>query len=227
MTAPSAFQERDIMEVLGARYRERGFQFLVEPPTEFVPDFLQGYTPDALALKDGQGVLIELKRQKTGRDDQRIAEVSRRLSGHPNWTLEVVFAENFVRERGWTLSPAEIRSASDAELREVQEEIERLEQGGNLSAAFLLGWSLLEAATRRRIADAAPAASMPMTSWQIVEQLTALGIVEGDVVLSLRDLLRKRNALAHGDFSSRADTNDLQALKQVLGRVAEFRASPS
>ncbi|NNM71141.1 hypothetical protein HJG44_01875 [Enterovirga sp. DB1703] len=215
------------MEVLGAKYRERGFQFMVEPPTEFVPDFLQGYRPDALALKDGEGVLIELKRQRTGRPDQRIAEVSRRLNGHPNWTLEVVFTENFVRERGWTLRPAEIRSASDAELMEVQEEIDRLEQAGNLSAAFLLGWSLLEAATRRKIEDAASAAREPMTSWQIVEWLTSLGIVEGDLVVSLRDLLRKRNALAHGDFSSRADLDDVQALKQILGRVAEFRPSPS
>jgi hypothetical protein len=220
MAGSASVREREIMDAVGARYRAEGFQFLRSPPREFVPPFLRDYRPDAIALKGKGGVIIELKRSQDGAKDRQTLELSQALAGHPDWRLDLILMENFVREQGWLLGPERIKAPSDEQVEAVRSEVERLVAQGQHSAALLLGWALLEALTRKRLSDLIAEREEPLTEWQVVEQLTTFGLLEPEDEEGLRSLLRRRNALAHGDFAASPSSGEVEALLGILHRLS-------
>lgn len=212
-------RDLEVLEALGANYRADGFQFIIDPSTRLVPPFLRPYRPDALAFKGAGGVLIELVRVSQDRDGKTRA-LAKLVEDHPDWRLEVVLADNFLRERGWILEPDAIPSLPPDQLGILREDLGRLISDGKASAAILLGWSLLEALTRARVSRLVRPSTRPLTGWQVVEQLTTFGLVEEGGYERLRRLLPVRNAIAHGDFQI-GTIRDAEDLATIIDEVAQ------
>lgn len=172
-----------------------------------------------MALKGKGGVLIELVRVSQDRNDKTRA-LSKLVESHPDWRLEVVLADNFVRERGWILEPDAIPALPAGQLGMLREDVRRLIADRQASAAILLGWSLLEALTRSRVSQLVRPSARPLTGWQVVEQLTSFGLVEEGGYERLRRLLPIRNAIAHGDFQI-GTVRDAEDLARIIDEVAQ------
>ncbi len=201
--------EARILDRLKAAYEQRGFSFVVRPQPESLPAFLGQYQPDAIAKKDGETVIIEVKSRETSSAEQGLAEIRRRIADHKDWKLNVVYATE--RQEASVVIPV----AGLEALKQQVTEVKNLEATGHVRAAFILSWSLLEAALNRLNGDPANHLRSP---GQVVQSLAMGGHLSKTAERNLRGLSDLRNRIVHGDLDANASGEDVE---QVLAAINE------
>ncbi len=61
MATPTANLERERLIKLAEEYRDKGYEILIHPNLEDLPDFLRNYRPDMIARREDEAVVIEVK----------------------------------------------------------------------------------------------------------------------------------------------------------------------
>jgi uncharacterized protein YutE (UPF0331/DUF86 family) len=205
--------EQQFLEGLRARYEDQGFDFTVAPDSRELPDFLGPYRPNALARKPGLNVAIEVKRQQTLSGQRSLQQIRQLLEGHPDWQLKVVYM-GADPSQSVNISPAPL-----AALRARMEEIRALNADGHRRAAFVMAWSVLEAALNSVRADAR---SKPRAPGTVLESLAMDGYIEPDMERRMRSLIEPRNRIVHGDLDVEPTSADVEL---VLSAVSETLAA--
>ncbi len=202
-------REVDILQRLQLAYEERGYTFQANPSHEALPSFLSNYRPDAIAVKGDEKVIIEVKSRKTRASEFLLSELQKRISQEKDWRLDVVYA---------SMSPEDSLNISIPQLERINQqlkEIEELTTKGHVRAAFILSWSLLEAALNRLNADEINHARNP---GQVVQALATRGFLDRGAEQILRQLAQLRNRIVHGDLDANAEQKDVA---QVLNAVQQ------
>lgn len=75
---------------VAATYKKDGYRVTVPAAADVVPAFLHGCQPDLIAEKDGDRVVIEVKRSSALRGTNELSELAERVAAAPGWRLEVV-----------------------------------------------------------------------------------------------------------------------------------------
>src|ERR1700689_3304468 len=135
MTSSLAFRERLVLERLRETYEREGYEFFLQPSGGILPPFLRGVRPDAIALKPGEGVVIEVKFGNRPGKDQHLGPIAAALHGHADWRLKAYFEQP---------RPEDALSIGVPTQTEIDKEITesvRLATEGHERAAFLLAWS--------------------------------------------------------------------------------------
>jgi hypothetical protein len=128
-------------------------------------------------------------------------------------------------EAGGVYAPSEFAEVSLSSVDEISRALDDSQRLLDVEprAALLLVWGALEATARRLHPSMAP---QEMTSASLVELLVSQGDLPLDDQAALRDVARKRNAIAHGELGAVVDRGEVlrivQACKQLL---AEMRRS--
>jgi uncharacterized protein YutE (UPF0331/DUF86 family) len=201
-------RERIVLERLRDRYERKGYSFHLYPPRDFLPAFLGTYKPDAMSMKEKEGVIIEVKtRARRKEEDTKLSEIANRFKGQEGWTFQIVNIEDFPEQIIGVYRPDEIEN----ELGKV----ERLAGEGQLRAAFILGWAALEAASRVLLSAKSENRSRPMLSDEVAEMLVRYGLTDQNSGRTLRELSRLRNAVVHGDLGQEVDENAITSLNQI------------
>lgn len=214
MTSPARHEqadtERQLLGALRDQYVAQGFSFEVEPAPQHVPTFLGTYMPDAIARKPGANVAIEIKQRRSRATDLTLQEIRRRFDGHPDWRFVVAYAGDD------PLKTLTIPAASIADIRERLAKVRALEAQGEHRAAFVLGWSLLEAALH----SVGSASARPHTPGTVLQTLTMLGYIDPQLEQRLRPLILLRYRVVHGDLAAEPSSGDvlliLSAVEDVL-----------
>jgi len=201
--------KREFLEALRARYEKEGFTFTTYPYAAKLPDFLGSYVPDALAQKPGHNVAIEVKSQKTPSTDRTLRNIRRLFDGRSDWQFRVVFMGTD------PLQSLTIPTAGSDTVRTRVKEVRALIAEGHLRPAFLMAWTLLEAALRTHYGEGT---SRPRTPGTVVQTLAMNGYIEPEVENRLRTLIVLRNRIAHGDLDAEPATPDIE---QVLSAIEE------
>lgn len=199
--------ERDFIEALRARYEQEGFAFTAPPDVAELPDFLGSYMPDALAQKPGRNVVIEVKRRQTPTTDRALRNIRRLLEGHSDWQLHVVFIGDD------PLQLVTIPPAGPETVRGRVKEVRSLIAEGHLRPAFLMAWSLLEAALRTFEGEATSRARTPGT---VVQTLAMNGYIEPEMERRMRALISDRNQLVHGDLTVEPTVSDVELVLSAI-----------
>jgi uncharacterized protein YutE (UPF0331/DUF86 family) len=191
MSAASTFRERVFLENMAERYEADGFSVFLHPTREILPPFFGGYRPDAIALKNGKKVAIEIKRD-VARHASGVERIKKIFSEHPEWELRVYYIPERHPE-GEDIEAPDV-SQIDSALAEIAD----LERAGALRAALMMAWAAFEAAGR-----ALPPQSLaqPQPANQLIEALASQGAVTPTEADSLRKAVALRNAATHGHFS--------------------------
>jgi len=219
MVASAEVRERSILESLRERYEREGYSFYVYPPREVVPSFLGSYRPDAIAKRDDEGVVIEIKARTSPRTDMRLSEIAALFSGHPRWRFQIV---NIEAHEGDQVIETYPRNTIEQEL----EKAGQLRQVGQLRAAFVLLWGALEAAARSLLVSELQGNTRPMLPGQIAEMLASNGLIDQEAAKTLRSLSRLRNAVVHGDLGVEVDQNAFASLNNITqSLLGQLRAS--
>jgi len=213
--------EREFIESLRARYEQEGFAFTAPPHAAELPDFLGSYVPDALAQRAGRNVVIEVKRRQSPSTERALRDIRRLLEGHSDWQLHVVFMGDD------PLQLATIPPAGPETVRGRVKEVRSLIAQGHRRPAFLMAWSLLEAALRTLDGEATSRARTPGT---VVQTLAMNGYIEPEMEQRMRALISVRNQVAHGDLTVEPTVSDvelvLSAIEETLS-AAHPKASSS
>ena len=215
MSVDVAARERLVLNRLKESYEHQGFQFFIEPLPQMLPAFLQGFRPDAIALKPGENHIVEVKFGRSPGAERRLETVARLLSGHPEWQLKVFY------ESG---RPEDLVRFSVPTARQVQEELaeaEQLARTGHAKAAFLLGWSVLEAIARTHAEHAGTASQRQYSPALTVQSLEMGGLIDAETGRDLRSKAQLRNLAAHGELGTGVEVGDAEDLLRLVRRLSE------
>ena len=205
--------EGRFLESLRARYEDQGFTFTVAPDSRELPDFLGSYTPDALARKPGLNIAIEVKRDQTLATQRSLQNIRRLFEGHPDWQFNVAFIGTDPLER------IKIPPSTPAMVRSRVDEVRRLSGEGHHRAAFVMAWSLLEAALH---SVGGEASRKPRTPGTLVQTLAMNGYIEPETERRMRSLIELRNRIVHGDLNAEPAAADVEL---VLSAISETLAA--
>jgi uncharacterized protein YutE (UPF0331/DUF86 family) len=92
-------------------------------------------------------------------------------------------------------------------------EVRQLIADGHSRPAFVMAWSLLEAALRARDGEATDVAHTPGT---VVQSLAMSGFIQPDLERRLRGLIPVRNQIVHGDIGAEASRADIELVLSAI-----------
>lgn len=192
MNAPNSPSNVDLADRVRAQYEKHGFKVSFEPQPGDLPAFMGSYRPDAIARKLGQNVAIEVKERNTATTQASLQQIRKLFEGQPDWRFDVMFMG------AGSGSRIAIPPASPRRLRERFNELRVMVNDGQLRAAFVLAWPLLEGALHQSVPGTG---NRPYTPGSVLQALAMNGLIEPTTEKRLRSLVDLRNMIVHGDLN--------------------------
>lgn len=210
--------EAEFLETLRARYESEGYTFVIHPGSSDLPDFLASYRPDAVATKDGRNIAIEVKSRASAATEQSIVKIRRLFEGRSDWQFTVAYMG------GSASGMQELPVADKGTILRRTREAEQLIGSGQLRAAFVMAWSLLEAALNNVRPEAD---KRPRTPGTVVQTLAMNGYLPNEMELKLRSLIELRNRIVHGDLAVEPRGEEVEIVLDAVRMVLEQQQSGS
>ncbi|MEH2182024.1 hypothetical protein [Nostoc sp.] len=139
---------------LAEKYESKGFRVFIEPKIDELPFDFGNYQPDIIAIKDGSGLVINVKTSLSRMSVDRLQALAEEVSKHPGWRFLLLTLED-IQAKSLPGTSEELPSWQDLADRfhEAHRLIENDEIEQAFKAAFLLLWSTFEGALRKRAVD--------------------------------------------------------------------------
>jgi hypothetical protein len=189
--APTPSSQR--VQEVADKYRAWGYEVILEPGSDLLPDFLSDYRPDFLARIGKERVLVEVKRRATPDVVERYRELVERVHSHPGWRFDLVVDNP--PDQVPLLAELPVLPLHDVSRR--FEEAQQLLERNHDDAALLILWSGIEA-TLRLLAERNAVVVQRSATPTLLKQLVTAGVIEREQYDRLWDTYRLRNAIAHG-----------------------------
>jgi len=214
MTQTASRRERAVLLTITPRLEAEGFEVFLHPGGELLPPFMQGYRPDAIAVKPDKKIAIEVKAGGEDEAKRLGPKLQAMFASQKDWELRILYAPP-------ASSDPEIAPESKARIADMLLRLPSLYRQGGAVAALLTGWSAFEAAARRLMPDDF---ERPQPPSQMLETLASHGAVTPDEADLLRRLGRLRNQAAHGKLDvmmTEVELEQLIAVTRVLLELTE------
>ena len=202
--------ERMRVEEIAQTYREKGYDVLIEPRDDQLPDFLQAFQPDLIVHKGDEHIVVEVRARGQVSDFPQVNELAKVVRNEAGWKFELFLLgpENSFFVNGASLFTVE-------EIRLKIKEVAFFVENGHLEAAFLMGWSLVEA-TLRVLAVKEGIEGETATPDYLLKQMTFEGIIARETYHDLKHAQKTRDAIAHGFKSSQLTVETAQELIDLI-----------
>jgi hypothetical protein len=183
---------------LAEKYESQGFRVLLKPKADELPFYLGNYQPEMIAIKDGSGLVIEVKTNLSRVSVDRLQALAEEVSKHQGWHFLLVTLEDIEAK---SLPGTSEQLPSWQDLADRFHEAHRLIENDKIEqafkAAFLLLWSTFEGALRKRAVDV----SIPIERFPVIGLLKHMYSL-GELSISQFDFAQfcfeAWNSLAHG-----------------------------
>jgi uncharacterized protein YutE (UPF0331/DUF86 family) len=206
-------RERDFLENLLPQYEADGFTVFLHPSSAMLPPFMEGYRPDAIAIKSDKKIVIEVKRD-TSSAKTNIKQISEIFAQHPEWELRVYYIPGRPQEKTIeVLTPSAIENS----IREVL----KLRHAGRLTAALILAWATLEAIGRALLPEQL---ARPQPAGRLIEVLASEGLLTASEADTLRRAVDLRNAATHGHLDQPVTVEQVDELIAAVQLLAGMLA---
>ncbi|MBE9106986.1 hypothetical protein IQ229_19245, partial [Nostoc cf. edaphicum LEGE 07299] len=150
---------------LAEKYEIQGFRVLFKPKTDELPFDLGNYQPDIIAIKDGSGLVIEVKTSLSRMSVDRLQALAQEVSKHPGWRFLLLTLEDIEAK---SLPGISEQLPSWEELTDRFIQAHKLIENDEIEPAFLYMWSIFEGILRKRAIDV----SIP------IERLPFIGLLK-------------------------------------------------
>jgi hypothetical protein len=197
--------EAHVLERLVPELEAEGYEVYLHPHKLLRPSFLGDFTPDAVALRQGRNLVIEvLTESPTGSD--KLAKLTRLLQGQTDWGLRAVWISQNENPQPPQVQQVGIIQDRIGEMKELAAE-------GHVGPAMLLGWATFEALGRAVLTEQF---NRPQTPGRLVEVLATEGYLTPSEADWLRQLAESRNKLVHGELQVHVSEQELRDFAAVL-----------
>ncbi len=186
-------RERQRTLKLAEEYRGKGYEVIVSPTSEHLPDFLSGYHPDLLVKKGNEALIVEVKTRTSLTKNSQVRDLARLLQARPGWKFDLVL----VSEEERIDAPEGAISLKREEIFQRLQESERLLDAGAVEAAILIAWATSEAAVRLLATEEGLVLDRPIPI-AVLKQAVMNGVISREDYNFLEHAMKYRNALAHG-----------------------------
>ena len=202
--------ERQRVQKVGQVYRDKGYDVLIEPQGDQLPDFLQAFRPDLIVHKGDEHIVVEVRVRGQVSDSPQVNELAKVVRNEAGWKFELFLLgpENSFFMNG--ASPLTVE-----EILSKRKEVALFFQNGHLEAAFLMGWSLVEATLRVLAVKEGIEGETAMPDY-LLKQMTFEGIIARETYHDLKHAQKTRNAIAHGFKSSQLTVETVQELIDLI-----------
>jgi uncharacterized protein YutE (UPF0331/DUF86 family) len=197
--------ERSVLESLLPTLEAEGYHVLVQPPPFVLPPFMGSYRPDAVALKPGKNIAIEVispVRSGTGKA-KKLQEL---FSHHRDWEFRVYYAPSR------NADPA-IAVADKESIQRVVANLSQIREAAGGVPALLTAWAALEAVGRVLVPNLL---ARPQTPLRLLEVLASEGYLTPDEADAMREIVHLRNRVAHGDFRDAVTGAHLDRIMETI-----------
>ena len=206
--------EQQIIEQLLPQLESEGFTVYIEPSRQILPSFMNGFVPDAIALREDKKIAFEILSDRAD-EIHRLDKVRSRFASSPDWELRILYAR--------PASEADpLPAASPRMIADSLQETESLLTSGHHNAAVLIGWATLESIARRLVPQRF---SRPRASSALVEYLATEGYVTPSEADTLRTLATARNELIHGVLGKTVPTETVRNFVTVLKTLFDITSA--
>lgn len=201
------------VQKVGQAYRDKGYEVLIAPRGDQLPDFLQTFRPDLIAHKGAEHIVVEVRMRGRVSDLPQVNELAKVVRNEADWKFELFLLgpENSFFVNGASLFTVE-------EIRLKIKEVALFMENGHLEAAFLVGWSLAEA-TLRVLAVKEGIEGETATPDYLLKQMTFEGIIARETYHELKHAQKTRDAIAHGFKSSQLTVETVEELIDLIEGV--------
>jgi hypothetical protein len=213
--------ERQRARAIAEEYRSRGYTVIEDPSPEQLPDFLSNFHPDLLARKGDEATIIEVKSRSSLAKDSQIRDLARLLHSRPNWNFELVIAGDDTPFGDLE----DVRPFKKEDILQGIETAEKLLGEGFSEAALMLAWSTSEAAIRLLI-EAEGLSLDRIAPPYILKQAATNGIISREDYNFLTQVMKYRNALAHGFKTVDFDPALVRELVNTTKRLLQSATEP-
>lgn len=210
---------RTDVERVAAGYEAWGYRITYEPASEQLPPTIAGYRPDFLAEREGEHIVVEVRREPGVADEERYRELAESVRDIPGWRLDLVVvgsSDTLPLTAGLPVLPAR-----GAERR--YEEARQLAEDGHEDAALLIAWSATEAALRL-LAERNAVPVQRSNTPRLLKQLVSLGVLGRSQYDVLWSLYQQRNAVAHG-FATHQASDSARVIDAGTELLAELNVA--
>jgi hypothetical protein len=204
-------EARQALEQLLPQLQAEGYTVYLEPSRQLLPPFMEGYTPDAIALRHDKNLAIEViveGHSSKVKEDQ----LRHRFESTKDWDLRFYYVRPASRREGL---PAVENKTIDSSIAS----FESLISGGQLLAASLIGWATFEALGR---ALSPEKFTRPQSPARLIEALATDGFVTPSEADLLRKLANSRNRLIHGALNESIDPAELTKFVSILKALRQM-----
>jgi uncharacterized protein YutE (UPF0331/DUF86 family) len=213
MISEARLVESNALRNLQKLSEARGLKFYINPPREIVPDFLGDFRPDAIALGPEGGIVVEVKFQRGPASEKHLATIARRVSAQKGWEFRAIYLNPPLDE----VPP--IEKPTSEQLQATFREIEELIKAGHRVAAFARAWAALESLARLASSNNEARTATSLSPIQVIQTLAEEGHVENEAADRLRQMVKLRNAVIHGDLSVDVPLKQLKDLVEQLQAI--------
>ena len=191
---------RQNLQEIAAEYAARGYEVLVEPRPEQLPEFLAGFRPDLVARGPNESVVVEVKVGTQTAASERFRELAETIQRQPGWRFSLVVID----PRSDEVAPPTQQLLARQEIVDRLGRANELLKTGATDAAFLLMWVAVEALLRHiATREGLPLERVPSSS--LMKELFSLGILSRSELEVAQRAFSVRNALVHGFATTRLD----------------------
>lgn len=197
-----AILERKFIAKTAAKYRSRGYE--VEESCEL--DFLPGFHVDLVARKDDEVRVIEVKSRTSLAATPKLNELAEILYSKPGWSYDLLL----IGEPEKLESPEGAQPFAEEEIRRRLAEAEAVLEKGSGKAVI-----------RNLIETEGIAITRVTTAAYVLDMAVMHGIISREDYGYLTDMMKYRNAIAHGFDVNGFSDEKVTALIGVVARLLD------
>ena len=221
MQTGTADLEVQRLQEVAREYRARGYDVILEPKRDQLPVALAPYSPDLIARKGDESVVVEVKTRTSLAEAPQVRDLARAVRAQPGWRFELVV----VKPRWGELLLVDGAEAWDErDVARTLGEVNALLASGHTEAALLLAWSATEA-TLRLLAAREELDLERHDPPYLLKRLATSAVITRQEYNALWDAMRLRNAVAHGLKPARLDPAQVRDLADLTSRLLQADAA--
>jgi hypothetical protein len=209
----SAFEQREeeTLQSVASRYREHGYDVVVRPSADKLPQALSHFQPDLIARAAQESVVVEVKSRSSLGNQGDLAQLARTVERIPGWRFELIITNPEMESS----VPLDEELLTKRQILQRLEEAAQIEKDGHSEAASLLAWSAVEAALRHK-SRSSGINPKGQSALSLAKSLYSVGELTKRSFDDLTGTLHVRNELVHGFRVRRRSHNGVESLGALV-----------
>jgi REase_AHJR-like len=211
--------DREKLVKVAAEYSRKGYEVVIEPQKQDLPDFLQSYQPVIIARQGNHNIVVEIASRHSPQFQHYLPSLTKEIEQHSDWQLDLVMTKS-------EESADSFHRSESLSLLEIQHRLQ-IAKGmlaQPLESVLIYVWSLGEA-TLRLLAQQENIALKSHATTNLVNQLVVEGAISRTEYQCLIDTLPLRNAAAHGFQINNLNWESIEQLIVTIEQLLAYLTS--